>query len=78
MWERKICDHVEFHFDFALLNLSSSILEIYLGLNQTSMMKLFVKRINSFVPNTPFLYPLKTCFLMFSGGRKRVHWERMG
>ena len=29
--------------------------------------------LNPFVPNVPFLYPLKT-----SGGRKRVHWERMG
>ena len=37
--------------------------------------------INPFVPNAPFLYPLKTSeqhiFLMFSGGRVRVDWERM-
>ena len=35
---------------------------------------------NSFVPNAPFLCLLKTpCrFLMFSLGRERVHWERMG
>ena len=35
---------------------------------------------NPFVPNAPFLYPLKTenDFLMFSGGRERVHRERMG
>ena len=37
---------------------------------------------NPFVPNAPFLYPLKTSenlkvFLMFSGGRERVHWEKM-
>ena len=30
---------------------------------------------NSFVPNAPFFHQ-KT--VMFSGGRKRVHWERMG
>ena len=38
--------------------------------------------INPFVPNAPFHYPLKTSenlgFLMFSGGRKMMHWERMG
>ena len=28
--------------------------------------------LNPFVPNAPFLH------LMFSGGRERVHWERMG
>ena len=30
--------------------------------------------INPFFPNAPFPYG----FLMFSGGRERVHWERMG
>ena len=36
--------------------------------------------LNPFVPNAPFLYPLKTenTFLMFSGRREGVHWERMG
>ena len=38
--------------------------------------------VNPFVPNAPFLYPLKTSenrsFLIFSEGRKRVHWEQMG
>ena len=37
-------------------------------------------KLNPFVPNPPFLYPLKSSenrFLMFSGGRKRVHWEQM-
>ena len=40
---------------------------------------------NAFVPNAPFLYLLKTSenlkpygFLMFSGGRERMHWEQMG
>ena len=38
---------------------------------------------NPFVPNAPFLYPLKTSenltiFLCFQGGRERVHWERIG
>ena len=37
--------------------------------------------INPFFLNAPFPYPLKTSenlksFLMFSGGRERVHWER--
>ena len=37
-----------------------------------------------FVPNAPFLHPLKTSenlpygFLMFSGGREKVHWVWMG
>ena len=34
-----------------------------------------------FVSNVPFLYPLKTLenlFLMFSEGKERVHWKRMG
>ena len=34
--------------------------------------------VNPFVPNAPFLYPLKTlenlcAFLMLSGGRERLH-----
>ena len=38
---------------------------------------------NPFVPNAPFLYPPENIrkphdFLMFSGGRERVHWELMG
>ena len=37
---------------------------------------------NPFVPNAPFLYPLKTSkpygFLMFAGRIERVHWEQMG
>ena len=42
----------------------------------------WVFSINAFVPNAPFLYPLNTpekpyCFLMFSGGRERVHSEQM-
>ena len=39
--------------------------------------------LNPFIPNAPFLYPLKTSekpydFLIFSGARERVHWEQMG
>ena len=39
--------------------------------------------INPFVPNAPFLNPLKNTrqpydFLMFSGVRERVHFEQMG
>ena len=42
-----------------------------------------IETINPFVPNAPFLYPLKTSenrkvFLCFHGGRERVHWVRMG
>ena len=33
------------------------------------------KHFNPFVPNAPFLCPLKGGF---QGGRKNVHWERMG
>ena len=37
-------------------------------------------RINPFISNAPFLYPLKIsekpCFLMFSGVRERVHWKQ--
>ena len=35
--------------------------------------------INPFVPDAPFLYPLKTSenitVSCFQGGRERVHWE---
>ena len=39
--------------------------------------------VNPFVSNARFLYPLKTSenrkvFLMFSGGREKVHWKQMG
>ena len=39
--------------------------------------------VNPFAPNAPYLCPLKISenrhvFLCFSGGRERVHWERMG
>ena len=38
-----------------------------------------IKNINPFVPNAPFLYPLKTLkTLRSSGGRERVHWEQVG
>ena len=33
-------------------------------------------RLNPFVPNVPFFYPLKISgFLLFSRGTERVHWE---
>ena len=38
-------------------------------------------QLNPFFPNVPFLYPMKTFgngFLMFSGGRERLHWKQMG
>ena len=34
-------------------------------------------QLNPFVPNAPFLYPLKTSEnRKVQGGRERVHWER--
>ena len=42
---------------------------------------IFIKEILTlFVPSVPFLYRLKTLegFLIFLGGRKRVHWKQMG
>ena len=38
---------------------------------------------NPFVPNAPFLYPLKILENLkfsdvFRGGRERVHWKQMG
>ena len=37
-------------------------------------------KVNPFVANAPFLYPLKTPenLAVFLGGRERVHWEQMG
>ena len=41
-----------------------------------------IMKFNPFVPNAPFLFPLKTPesrkFLVFSVGRERVYRERMG
>ena len=43
---------------------------------------LYFHLINPFVPNAPFLYPLKTSenrkLFLFSGGTERVHWKQMG
>ena len=46
-------------------------------LNPLPQLVSFVK---SFAPSSPFLYPLKTSenLFLFSGGRERVHWERIG
>ena len=38
--------------------------------NNPRFLLLTKNHVNPFIPNTPFL--------MFSGGRERVHWERMG
>ena len=62
-----------------MLNLSKNVLTLNLLEIQYSCNVTF----NPFVPNPPFLYPLKTsenrkAILMFSGGRERVHWEQMG
>ena len=43
--------------------------------------KLMKLTVNSFVPNVPSLYPLKTTEnrnMMFPRGKERMHWERMG
>ena len=37
--------------------------------------------VNPFAPNALFLHPLQTSengFVIFIGGRERVHWEQMG
>ena len=56
-------------------------LKTCLGSFQASVMESCCK-INPFAPNGPFFCPMKTSrncgFLMFSRGRKRVHWEQMG
>ena len=43
----------------------------------------FESRVNPFVPNAPFLYASENirkpyAFLMFLGGREKVHWKQMG
>ena len=39
----------------------------------------FLKKINPFVPNAPFLYPLKTSENLTDWEHwENVHWERMG
>ena len=43
---------------------------------------IYENHINPFVPSAPFLYPLKSSEnrknFLFSGGRERMHWEKMG
>ena len=68
-----------FHHDKNLSGLYSGGFSKSFG----SELTIFAGLFNPFVPNAPFLYPLKTSenfygFLMFSGCRERVHWERMG
>ena len=46
-----------------------NFIETYFLAKLSALMSKFL--VNPFVPNTPFLYRL------FSGGRARVHWERM-
>ena len=43
--------------------------------NSLKAMMICSHTINSFDPNAPFLYPLKT---YFQGGRGKVHWEQTG
>ena len=50
-----------------------------LGFFQVRIVKnnmMLVALINPLVPNAPFFHLYG--FLMFSGGRERIHWERMG
>ena len=70
-----------------LLNTSVNYVKAILKLieNPSKILEEFSKlacNFNSFVPNTPFLYPLKISeklsFLMFSGDREMVYWEQMG
>ena len=61
-----------------LLNLHGLLISFLAILEKTEKKN----SVNPFVPNAPFLYPLKTekkkGFRMVSGGRERVHWEQMG
>ena len=54
--------------------------------NHRMTLQIFQKRkqsacFNPFVPNAPFLYPLKTSenltVFLFLGGRESMHWEQM-
>ena len=54
----------------------------YLQSMKIMIVILEIETINPFVPNAPFLYPLKISenrkvFLCFHGDRERVHWVRM-
>ena len=65
------------------LNLNGSIMSRNIPIRNFFSILQNIKKIlsffNLFVPNEPFLYHLKTSeTLMFSRGRERVHWERMG
>ena len=49
------------------------VIELIIPIYHSSVQSNSVRLTNPFVPNVPFLYPQ-----MFSVGRERVHWERMG
>ena len=53
------------------------------SIDDISKTKLSLPNFKPFVPNAPFLYPMKTSsnrkiFLCFQGGREGVHWEQVG
>ena len=49
-----------------------------LGKKEKTLKKIFKKKINPFVSNAFLTVLVPYGFLMFSGGRERVHWERIG
>ena len=46
-----------------------------LGKKEKTLKKIFKKKINPFVSNAFLTVLVPYGFLMFSGGRERVHWE---
>ena len=88
MWKNGLFDIFFYHGIWSkirtLLLMNLKLVDISHNLNRIwdNLGIKWVFSINAFVPNAPFLYPLNTpekpyCFLMFSGGRERVHSEQM-
>ena len=67
---------VKIHFEnyFCVLNIPISLIFLFFYI----LTSLSPNSFNPFVPNTPFLYPLKTSENLFSGSIERVHREQMG
>ena len=66
-----------------VLNVTLSISEFLIMQNFFVKMRGDPLRLNPFVPNAPFLYPLKTSEnltenFIFSRSRERAHWGKMG
>ena len=70
-----ICMTVPLIKNFFIKKKKQQVLDVPLELFHTTKLK---ENLNPFVPNALFLYPLKTSGNRKTGGRERVHWERMG